>query len=1299
MKKAALFVHGLAGSKETWGDFKNLIEQDGEVSDFDVDYYEYPSARIRLFPYFQKSYGTIQALGRGLKTYIEHKLDQYDEIALIGHSLGGLVIREYLLQEHIGGSSNNVQKVALYAVPNEGSELANIGNTFSIGHKLLKQLCKKSFYLSDFNITWGHSKVENSYDFRVIVAVEDQVVSVDSATANFRHHNPITIAGKDHKSVVKPDDNKDLSFLVLQRFLSERKPITKSNPSGALKYHQWLAKDGKTPFFADESRVRMIEQIRTFLSQDSGVIRIAGLSGLGKTRLVLNSIESIDESIQSTVLWIDASGDSYELVSEVNSWVSKEFTGCLVVDNCSPRLHDQLCRAVRRPESKLKLISIDTDIQKSGDCPFIVLGRLHEDSIKALLGSLFDEKIDDLDRIARFAQGFPQMAVLLANARINEDPTIGSLTDDNLADKLIWGGPVNKNRTDEKVLTGCSLFDRFGLDKEASSEYQYIADNIVDVSRADFYDCIRRFSERGLIDRRGRYAQFVPKPLAIRLAAQWWQRTHEDNQIKLLDTLPDQMVGSFCDQVEMLDFLPEVKEFTQTICGPQGPFGQAEVILSVRGSRLFRALVIANPEASSNAIYEILSNLSESDIEGIGGDVRRNLVWALERLCFHAEYFEKSAWCMLLLAVAENETWSNNSTGMFAQLFRVHLSGTAADPTARFRLLTRALALENAKFDAVVLEALEQAIDTYGASKTVGAEYQGSKPPLKEWRPTLWQEVFDYWEGAFGFFMQLFYRGSTQREKVLFDIGYSIRGFVARGRMEMLDSAIREIIRENGIHWMAALDSIKRVFEFDSQGMKPEVERALNDWLELLDPEEADLAQKLKIIVIDPPWDMHKDEDGNYTDVSAENAKKLGAQVANNIDELIPHLSLLSSGEQRQSGCFGVQLASKVDVETLSILIGLSLKALIQMEYGNFSFLLGLFRGAFEKDATRWQSEIDMLLSNSDYTYLYPEFISTGYLQKQHLDNLLSLIRDQKVPFNAASSLTYGRVTEHLDPEIISQFTLALSEVDDKAKWSALDVVDSYCRSNRGAFDVLRETLRMLVVSVPLRRGDKERATDCFRWKDLADKLLRSRDDELALNLTNQMITAAKYELDHSDIWHYLKPLLLDLMRDYGDTLWPMFGDAIIAAKGLELYWLQQLLDRENSDSNKLPSVLSVVPAGTVISWCKEIPDRGPEFVASCVNVFDTADGSQTPSPLFIALLENFGGDEKVQGALSANIGSGSWSGSLVPYLQADKAALTPLLESKNHDVRKWVVKYISYIDKQIEIESMREDERQLGIL
>lgn len=169
------------------------------------------------------------------------------------------------------------------------------------------------------------------------------------------------------------------------------------------------------------------------------------------------------------------------------------------------------------------------------------------------------------------------------------------------------------------------------------------------------------------------------------------------------------------------------------------------------------------------------------------------------------------------------------------------------------------------------------------------------------------------------------------------------------------------------------------------------------------------------------------------------------------------------------------------------------------------------------------------------------------------------------IPSNSAIALSYGSVTDGIDPESVMGFCLELAELGDQACWAALNVIYMYCFGNEGTIEVLQKPLKQLVSSLPLHKEQHGTATDTHQWYDLSKKLLRETDQNFAIALTNQLISACKHDLEHGDIWHYIKPLLLDLMHDYGDALWPIFGDAIVQAEGMERYWLQQLLDRENS--------------------------------------------------------------------------------------------------------------------------------------
>lgn len=1054
--------------------------------------------------------------------------------------------------------------------------------------------------------------------------------------------------------------------------------------------HEELA---RLPFASVTSRHEIIETLKAGLSVPKNCFRMIGLSGLGKTRTAFQ-VFSESEELRSLVVYVDAN-HAPNIDSLIADWVTLGYEAIVVVDNCEYRLHERLAKEIRREGSKIRLLTLDYNFDSIA-APTICfrLQQMTDDELFQLLSPVYENVLSDLKRIVEFAQGFPQMAVLLAEARLNEDPKIGSLTEDELASKLLWKRNEAENPECLKILQVCSLFDVFGVEKEVECQLRYIADT-VGIHLDDVYGCIQEYSSRGLIDRRGRFGQVVPKPLAIRLAGQWWTKSREEKQRGLINSIPEGMIEGFCNQIEKMDFHSDVKLLTEKLCGPQGPFGQAEVILSERGSRFFRAFVNVNPDATSAAIFRILTSLSHDQLLSIEGEVRRNLVWGLEKLCFHAELFMEASWSMLLLASAENELWSNNATGMFSQLFCINLSGTAASPDTRFALLRQAMDMKQVEVDMVLLNALEQAIRTTGGSRTVGAEYQGTKAPLEEWRPKIWQEVFDYWQSAFDLYLEMIDRGEKQRAKVLIDIGHSIRGFVGIGRIDMLDVAIKRIVDSNGRYWPAALESIKSAFEYDSEKLEKTAINALDSWMKLLSPEGAGLLEKLKIIVISPPRE-HKLEGVGYVDVAAENARKFAVEVASHVDELYSYIDLLLQGEQRQSQSFGYQLVLELADE--SELLKLSLSRLSESSKANSNFVFGLYLGLYEKSPKIWQEYIDIISSDERLAKFYPELVRSGDIEAQHLNKLIELISSGLIPANGANILSYGGVTSGLAPEVISDFCVRLSALGDEAAWTALNVMFMYCFGKMNLVDAVRTSVKLLVLAIPLHKKHSVAYADLHGWCELVEALFKERDEQLAVEISRRLIGSCRIGFNHNDLWSYIKPLLMEIVRQYGDLLWPIFGEAISSAKGMELYWLQKLLDRENSVSSQLPSIVSAFPSGKVISWCYENPESGPRFIAACINIFEVRDGLQFPSELFVTLLEGFGSDKRIANALNANMASRGWSGSLVPYLEADKLALTPLLQHKSGNVRKWIREYVASIDYQIARELSMEAERDLGI-
>lgn len=121
-RKAIVFVHGFMGTcKETWDKFPNLIHTDAELTSFDVYSWSYPSGILGKQP-------SARRVGHQLKTYLANVLSEseYDEIYLVSHSLGGLVVQYMVIDELQNGHASQltrIKHIVFFGSPLNGHEL------------------------------------------------------------------------------------------------------------------------------------------------------------------------------------------------------------------------------------------------------------------------------------------------------------------------------------------------------------------------------------------------------------------------------------------------------------------------------------------------------------------------------------------------------------------------------------------------------------------------------------------------------------------------------------------------------------------------------------------------------------------------------------------------------------------------------------------------------------------------------------------------------------------------------------------------------------------------------------------------------------------------------------------------------------------------------------------------------------------------------------------------------------------------------------------------------------------------
>ena len=260
-----MFVHGLGGVGEaTWRPrgqpgFPDLMRSDAGLCDeADVAFFEYPTSLLRL-P-FARTPPRVRDLAEGLRSQVELRYPDYKSIALVCHSLGGLVARKYLVEEVKRNSPLRVDKLLLFAVPNHGSGLASIAAHISWQHNQLTQLCRSSELIEDLNTDWAQLKMSDRLQVRYVVAGGDQVVDKQSAINQWGNENVDSILDADHVSVVKPRSRTDLAYLILRRFVLGPAPVFLSVGSGRTGHQEQFVSTIKRFFLSQGVSAKTVDE-------------------------------------------------------------------------------------------------------------------------------------------------------------------------------------------------------------------------------------------------------------------------------------------------------------------------------------------------------------------------------------------------------------------------------------------------------------------------------------------------------------------------------------------------------------------------------------------------------------------------------------------------------------------------------------------------------------------------------------------------------------------------------------------------------------------------------------------------------------------------------------------------------------------------------------------------------------------------------------------------------------------------------------------------------------------------------
>ena len=270
--------------------------------------------------------------------------------------------------------------------------------------------------------------------------------------------------------------------------------------------------------------VQGIDGIRDLVRTSGKAVRIVGLSGVGKTRIVEAFFE---ESVgnnpldKNLVMYADLSEEPNPRAREVIERLEAEDREAIVIlDNCPSDRHNQLAGLVSS-SSKLHLITVEYDIREDKpDVTSVVRIDADGTEIAEKLVARRHRSLGQVNvrRIAEFSGGNARLALALADS-VSEKDSLSSFSNAELFDRLFHkrGAPDTNFLEAAQVL---SLVYSYSIepDGDGVDELAVLA-GLRKHDRLSFYTATRRLVEGQLAQERGRWRAVLPHALSNYLAS------------------------------------------------------------------------------------------------------------------------------------------------------------------------------------------------------------------------------------------------------------------------------------------------------------------------------------------------------------------------------------------------------------------------------------------------------------------------------------------------------------------------------------------------------------------------------------------------------------------------------------------------------------------------------------------------------------------------------------------------------------------------------------------------------------
>ncbi|OQW97495.1 MAG: hypothetical protein BWK74_06225 [Desulfobacteraceae bacterium A6] len=1043
-----------------------------------------------------------------------------------------------------------------------------------------------------------------------------------------------------------------------------------------------------------------LQKLRSALSIPGTSVRLAGLSGVGKTRLVQAMFdERIGEQALncSQVFYTDMS-DSPDPDPRIfaEQLIADKTRAIMIVDNCPPDLHRRLTQTCSRSHSTVSLLTVEYDVRDHlpDETSVFTLEPASEEIIEKLIRKRFSHiSIVDARTIANFSGGNARVAIALANT-VRQDETLSGFHDEELFERLFR----QRHDSNENLLISaqvCSLVYSFeGTDANSDKSELKLLGSFVGKSGSELYRDVRTLKERGLIQSRDVWRAVLPHAIANRLAKRALESIPKDTLVHaFLNSGSERLIKSFTRRINYLhDCNPAVVIVNEWLAH-DGWIGKENCNFNAFGMEIFRNIAPVSPEKALEAIERA----------AIGDEGRRftsrenNHYYEFVRLLWHLAYdpelFDRSVELMCRYALSERTDENKNSTrDILKSLFYIYLSGTHATVEARAKIIEELVDSEDQDKQELGLILLGAALETWHFSSSHEFDF-GARPRNFGYQPKTRKEAIHWYKTFIGICTRLSLSGqpiAKQARKVLSD---NLRGLWTNGGMfEVLENSAKQIQEQQA--WNEGWIAVRGIIRYDSKGFKKEILERLHRLEKLLKPN--DLLERARTFALSDRHNTFNLEDDFDDDEDASSGWKraedttcsIGAQVAQNIVTLNALLPELVSTSNTRLRSFGRGLAEGCsDKKELWQIICTQFEK-TPSEKRQIDVFKGFLSSCAENDPAFYNSTLDKLVRDDLLGEWFPIFQTTSTVDQRGVERLREAIDAGKAKMHMFQYLAWGRVHESISDDDLADL---LKEI--LSKEGGIGVVieiltmrfhgpkKEFTEYSRNILAIAREVLSMYPFP---DKGERHNNLD-HSLAQIAHICLNGKEGICASTQICQHLADASADYR---IYAFNYPELLKMIALAQPFV---FLDVFLGNDDIKDYQRRRMF-RNNFERHKNP--LDQISDDDLISWCDNDPkDRYPIIVSAIQAFSESSEISGFAwKPIVYSIFEKAPDLGVVLEHLADVIRPTSWSGSRADVLQKRSVLFQSLYRHDNAEIRAWTRDQYSALQEAIKRERKWEE-------